>query len=470
MDARSKYQRIFLIFNPEDAGYGVGQDPSGYVKVEVNEGKGKLLASVQNLNENRGLTYKLYWIKSNGDSFNALCVGELPLQKNRGELKLEFNPANVENSNIPIQDFNVMAVIGEDKNVDNMLVLCPLAAYKNGKVQWREKFRGVDRLSKNTKAPAKPEAVLEETIPSPAQNPVNQEKENIDKEDKTSKSEYSSENKYIIPEPEVPVTPPEEAMVEKNIEVESSSINENALFQKETIIPKEEAGVQSIPEEKAGVQSTPEQPLPAPNAVPSDFDDYQKMLKDLDIKEKANEGEAPAGSCGNSTGFCMPLQNVRGNSPCENCQSNNPVKDQPPQSQRREGDVDRLRVNLDKYFEIYDPFRSRRRDYRWWKVGSPVQLNNILYQCEIKTPLLFNPALMMAHFKYRHLIVGIYSDRIRRREYIVCGVPGVYNVDERPFGSFCRWAQVEGNRPRHGAFGYWLIYIDTKTGKFLSVN
>lgn len=460
MDARSKYQRMFLIFNPEDAGYGVGQDPSGYVKVEVNEGKGKLLASVQNLNENRGLTYKLYWIKSSGDSFNAVCAGELPLQKNRGELKLEFNPANVENSSIPFQDFNVMAVIGEDKNVDNMLVLCPLAAYKNGKVQWREKFRGIDRLSKNTKAPAKPEAVQVETIPSPVQNPVSQEKENIDEEDKSSKSEHSPENNYIIPEPEVPVAPLEETTLEKNIGIESGSVDESAPFQKESVIPKEETGVQSIPE----------QPLPVPNAVPSDFDDYQKMLKTLDMEEKANKEEPPAGDCGNNTGFCMPLQNVGENNPCENCQSNNPVKEQPSRNQRREGDVDSLRVNLDKYFETYDPFRSRRRDYRWWKVGSPVQLNNILYQCEIKTPLLFNPALMMAHFKYRHLIVGIYSDRARRREYIVCGVPGVYNVDERPFGSFCRWAQVEGNRPRHGAFGYWLIYIDTKTGKFLSVN
>jgi hypothetical protein len=111
----------------------------------------------------------------------------------------------------------------------------------------------------------------------------------------------------------------------------------------------------------------------------------------------------------------------------------------------------------------------RRLDYKWWKVGSPVQLNNILYQNNIKTPLLFNPQLMMAHFKYRHILIGLYSNRRQRKEYIVCGVPSIYNVDEKPFGEYCRWAQLESSKPRHGAFGYWLVYIDIKSGSFLSL-
>jgi hypothetical protein len=93
-----------------------------------------------------------------------------------------------------------------------------------------------------------------------------------------------------------------------------------------------------------------------------------------------------------------------------------------------------------------------------------------MYQCNIKTPLLFNPAVMMAHFKYRHLIVGIYSDQIRKREFVVCGVPGIHRVDDKPFGDLCRWVQVEGSRPRYGAFGYWLVYIDGKSGKLLNIS
>ena len=129
-----------------------------------------------------------------------------------------------------------------------------------------------------------------------------------------------------------------------------------------------------------------------------------------------------------------------------------------------------LMNSFNKYFEPSNPFGGRRGNYTWWKVNSPVYLNNVLYQHKVRTPLLFNPAVMMAHFKYRHLIIGVYSDRVRKNEYIVGGVPGVYGIDDRPFGDMCRWVQLEGYKPRYGAFGYWLVYIDTKTGKLLKVN
>ena len=77
---------------------------------------------------------------------------------------------------------------------------------------------------------------------------------------------------------------------------------------------------------------------------------------------------------------------------------------------------------------------------------------------------------MMAHFKYRHMIVGLYEDQKKNLQYVVCGIPGLYWVDEKPFGEMCRWAQVEGDKPRYGAFGYWLIYINPTTGRILSNN
>ena len=77
---------------------------------------------------------------------------------------------------------------------------------------------------------------------------------------------------------------------------------------------------------------------------------------------------------------------------------------------------------------------------------------------------------MMSYFKYKHMIVGLYEDRKKKLKYIVCGIPGLYWVDENPFGEVCRWAQVEGDKPRYGAFGYWLIYINPATGRILSNN
>jgi len=39
-----------------------------------------------------------------------------------------------------------------------------------------------------------------------------------------------------------------------------------------------------------------------------------------------------------------------------------------------------LVAKFDRCFEKCNPFMSGRKDYRWWKIASPVHLNNILYQ------------------------------------------------------------------------------------------
>lgn len=131
-------------------------------------------------------------------------------------------------------------------------------------------------------------------------------------------------------------------------------------------------------------------------------------------------------------------------------------------------DMDRLISCFNNYFEKIEPFGVSRKDYSWWKVNSTVNLNNILYQCNIKTPVMFNPLVMMAHYKYKHLIAGIYCDKNRKKEYLVFGIPGYYNVDERPFGEMCLWVGTNILKPQQDNFGYWLIYIEPKSGKFVS--
>lgn len=167
---------------------------------------------------------------------------------------------------------------------------------------------------------------------------------------------------------------------------------------------------------------------------------------------------------------CAYQGNLKGYNPCEHCNMHADRKNI-PSAVTGMVSMEKLKENLTKCFEVYNPFGSKRRDYFWWKISNPVYLNNLLYQCNIRSPILFNPRVMMAHFKYRHIIFGIYTDNLRKREYLVCGVPGTYNKDENsPFGEMCKWVQLEGNKPKQGSFGYWLAYVDAKTGKLINTN
>jgi hypothetical protein len=149
--------------------------------------------------------------------------------------------------------------------------------------------------------------------------------------------------------------------------------------------------------------------------------------------------------------------------PCTNCQIHNLNNNE----KTVQVDLVKLRERFDMSFEVFNPFRSSRKSYMWWKVNNPTNLNNILFSFGLKNPLLFSPRVLMAYYKYRHLAVGIYDEPTGGKKYIVCGIPGVCGIDDRPFAAACKWIQIEGTKPRYGAFGYWLVYMDIKTGKLI---
>ena len=150
----------------------------------------------------------------------------------------------------------------------------------------------------------------------------------------------------------------------------------------------------------------------------------------------------------------------------KNPESSPEVKQMKPQScdippEDMAGDLKEI---FGKYFERCNPFNTDRKDYMCGLAESPVHLNNTLSGIGIKIPDILSQKVIMAHFKYRHLIVGTYSRNLEHTDYIVWGVPGMRSVDEKPFEEG-RWVLAERNGVKYGSFGYWLLYIDANTKK-----
>jgi hypothetical protein len=303
-----KLKRYFFVLEKEDECYE--REPSGHIKIEIRREKAKLTACVKNLESPEPYIHKLYLIKC-GVHTDVACAGSIHTKDGTGILGTEIDTANVGNTGVPVDSFDTFVVIAENTDNSKNTFLCPLAAYKKGRTEWRSALK-----------------------------------------------------KYLQPE-----------------HFEESKQTEHK-------------------EEKSDKSST---------------------------------------------------QAVIGHEP------------QTVSSQS-------LSEIFDDCFTRCNPFNTTRRDYRWWKLYSPVQLNNILYQCNIKTALLFNPTVMRAHFKYGHLITGIYTDARRDCEYLVCGIPETSGENSKPFGEFCRWVQTEKTGPKPGTFGYWLVYMNINDGKLLNVN
>lgn len=509
MDSKAGFQRVFMFFENEDPGYEAGQKPSGYIKLEAREGRGKLSALAQNLKDQGDrLTYRLYLIQCGKRQVLPVPVGALKFRQGKGELEWEFNPSNVSGTGLGIKDFNMAAVLVEHKDRVSAAVICPLAAYRDEKGDWRG--RVAELLYSGGKKPVKPAEELISKFPAglssmyqPVENnpefnmpvsaiekftiPVHYEDNyqpemevETDQENNAPAEGFLQDNPYIPeegpwndnqPQPWTPFQGnPFQGMPLQGNPMQGVPLQGNPMqgipFQGMPVqgIPAQGMPIQGIPQQNAPQQNMPYQNMPYQNMQHPDTTPVQSIpFQPQGIPSNVNTNCLYMNSnmCG------MYLNN--GVNPCANCQVHATGRKAPDQAEKQ-GDIERLKQELDSQFEVWDPFHSRRSDYKWWKVTNPVNLNNTLYQCNIQSPLLFNPTVMMAHFRYKHLIIGIFTDRVRRREYVVCGVPGRHMVDRVPFGELCRWVQVEGGRPRSGVFGYWLVYIDPKSGKILNLK
>ncbi len=135
----SKYWRTVLIFDCEDKSIGEKNEPSGYIKIEINGSRGKFSAILQNLKDtNDKLRYKLNALKYDESKNFSIELGDIEIKDNKGQLEQAFNPNNINNTGYSINDFNIFAVTVKDQYQNTSNVIAPLVTYRNKKFNWED--------------------------------------------------------------------------------------------------------------------------------------------------------------------------------------------------------------------------------------------------------------------------------------------------------------------------------------------
>lgn len=382
MENSNKYNRSFLIFSQEDAGFGAGSEPTGHIKIEVKEGKGKLYSQIHNLNiDLKNTIYKLYLVRSEKSEFDFLKVGSFDIKGIKTEISWNFNPQNVGLTGIGIDRFNVFLVTAVDVD-EKKRPAFPLVAYRGNKTKWKERFV---------------KAIYEPMSACNIDNEVQQDEHEMENHKEPKKDQESQESQEFL-------------------ESQDNEISNELREDKE-----------------------------------NDRNDELSEDENMDSLEKHN--------CATCCADCW-ARSFTG-------MSDNEMNYSSQADNNEHIEFDKFKDILSKFYESIYPFGGSNRYYQWWRIKNPSALNNIFHQCNIKNPVFYNPKLLMAFYKYRHLILGIYNDENISKEYIVIGIPAIYGLDDIPMRIVGRWAQTDGRGKRYGAFGYWLLYIDTKTAKLI---
>ncbi|WP_024832852.1 hypothetical protein [Ruminiclostridium josui] len=442
------YERQFHIFKTMDKNWG---NPGGFVKVEINGNSTRFQLSLNNLSDEKESSYNLYGIHKEEDTLKYTDICRIQPVNGRFDIKLNFSSEEIGSEKLNIRNINIFAIIcSSTDNKASGSVKCPLVAYTKGEQEWKEEF---ERLLLQ---PIVIEA--EETSESKVEDVADYQQIPEEPEPEITLTE---ENETIINTEEINIQP--WTVIEEEKRENSSESSETESREQE----REEFEANKYEDENENSLSMEDAPVPD---LSSKFQGSLSSIYQRTYEEETREEEESKEPQSEET---EEIQNVwkRIQEDFNDLSSIN-IDESERQGEGRERsfNINLLKQELDNTFEEYNPFRTRNKSFRWWKINSPGFLNNILFRNNIKTYLLFNPKVMLAHYKYRYIILGIKNNRHPGREKLICGIPGVYNIDENPFNSVGSWVQLEGFRPKYGAFGYWVVMLDPRTGKISKIK
>lgn len=141
-------------------GYALdSRQPSGYCKVEVREGKGKINTYIQGLKPlAEDSLYYVYFISAKTDQALGAKIAVLNVDsKGHAENVYEFDPDNVDGTGLTIEDFNVAAIVVKGNTIKSLTA--PIVGYRDKSMLWKSNF--IEISKKHVKEEILPEKELQ---------------------------------------------------------------------------------------------------------------------------------------------------------------------------------------------------------------------------------------------------------------------------------------------------------------------
>ena len=475
-----RYKRYFIILENEDSGFEKTNKrvPKGYAKIEVRNGKGLLNVYVQDLKyfKDANYIYRNYLISTKGKEGLYVDTGAFMIdERGKGEIKVKFNPDNVEGSNRSIEDFNVVAVIARpiERSSRDMEIYGPLVGYMDKeKANWKDVIvyedKGVDE-DLDAQYKEKYEEIIDAIEKSSKElykdtKEEEDKKEKIEKEEEkeSDKSDYKDkgkdyyecvdslekyDNKKMKQEKEESVNENIEADKKEPHKKEKVNEEKKASYKKKNIYKEKKQEKQENIKEEENVK-------PQININKKAI--YKKENIKQEKKEKVIEEKKGKGQKGNTRYSRIQTTDVH--------------------YKKYHKMVYKYVKDILKYHEKVQPFEKNTNGYTWWKIPYDRQSmyrGFLPFFGYVLSIYCYNPYIYYMNNcqnlmnKYGHYIFGVVYDKDREPKHYVYGVPGRYMYRDQPFQGmtgFVCWHPLEDKKPEAGDYGYWLLHIDSKTG------
>lgn len=467
MTGKKSYNRYFIIFQEEDKGFGIAIDkqPTGYTKIETRNGKCKITVYVQNLVKEKG-PYVCCLIDSTKNPAVVARLGNITVDDTgRGETWWEYREDDIAETGMPVDRFNVSAVI-----VDGRTLLSPLAGFAGkDRIDWKARMvvkpaevEGTEVKEVET-AKAEPDM---ETVELDEEAKKFEEYEASIKEDAVIETEAVNENV------ETDARPLEEKEVEAGTEpareeekVETVETGAEPIIEEEKVEIVETGAEPAIEEEKDDKVEVDAEPVrekkpEEAETEPYEIDDYSEVVKKYEepaepVLSENVEEENGEGGIEDAINIDMPRH-----------------RDEYYEKEKEKRTYASIFHKLLKDFEEIEDISEELKGSRWWKIPCdydvPVREDRMYpYFCTIYHLKMAYPYINYIKYikKTGYYYFGIKYDDDGEVKFIMYGIEGKYNTNDQPYmgmTGFAKWVKLKKKD-----MGMWIMHYNPYTGCIL---
>jgi hypothetical protein len=474
------------LLQEDDKGYemAAGKIPTGYVKIEVKNGRGKLTAYAQNVKYGEKVDYRMLLIAPLKKT--AVDMGRLMVDgTGRGELNIEFDADNVMKSGMDISEFMVAAVQAS--------TAIPLSGYTGrDKVQWKNSYHIINK---------QPERIDKQQEIQEVTAPIQEQPVSMPQLPKVDLVEDVIE--YVVDEVNVmPVQPKKEPVP---VQVVTEPVVIEPIVQPE---PEPEPILEPMP-----IPMPEPMPMPEPIVEPAPikveemlpmkplFEAQTEIKAKFVIEETQKEPPKQHYSCDNE---CPKIdyKDYYYEDECEKDSDSDSDSDSDDRDKKKKkckhddhcnckdhhDDVAELDYEKHPFYSspMYrrlekvlgrlsdtEPFEEDDSKERWYKVGDDIYLLNSVTipfmgsLMPLGYPFMSNECVMMQG--RRDYLIGVRYTRGRKdKKYIdaiMFGIPGMYNKQEERYYSMRGFTHFRPHKSKN--HGYWIMIVDLENGEII---
>jgi hypothetical protein len=461
----NEYKRFFIILQEDDKGYemAAGKIPTGYVKIEIKNGRGKLTAYVQNVKSAENIHYRLLLIAPTKKA--AVDMGRLMVDGNgRGELNVEFEAENVLRSGMEISDFMVAAISTNTST--------PLSGYTGrDKVQWKNGYHIVnkpqDRIDKKAmkveevKAPVQAQPVqmsqpAEVSMPQLPKMDVEDAIDSAGAKDVVGDVVEGHKNvvyqvtEFIIDEDEV--KPMQQKPVEMPISYQPIPFAPQPMVNPIEMMPQKPLFEM---ETESNAKFIIQQEMPKP----------QKQAPKMDYKDYYYDEDCDSDSDSDSDSDDKVKHKEHGGHEENEWCHEDPMFQQSSMYRCLEKVLGRLKD--------CEPFDGKGSREKWFKVGDDIYLLNsatIPFMGALMPlgyPFMTHECVMM--IGQRDYIIGVKHDRDHKDKKsiktVMFGIPGTNSKQEERYFTMRGFIHFRPHKSKN--HGYWIMMVDLSSGEII---